>query len=205
MHRISGGLRKTAMEYTLENEYIRIAVSEAGAELKSLYGKEEQQEYLWQGDPAIWEEQAPNLFPYIARLTDGSYTYQGKQYHMEIHGIAKYKKLQVVSEKDELVLELRADEETKACYPFDFVFRIHYRLMERTLCITYEVENQDQKKMYFGVGGHPGFQIPFCPDTRFEDYCLEFDASAAPDPGMIAPMQHSNVTTSYPLSLKKLQ
>lgn len=181
MHGISGSLRKFGMKHTLENEYVKIAVSEEGGELRSLYGKEEQQEYLWQGDPAFWDEQAPNLFPYIARLTEGSYTYQGKKYHMEIHGIAKYKKMQVVSERDELVLELKSDETTKECYPFDFVFRIHYRLVDRTLCVTYEVENTDKKRMYFGVGGHPGFQIPFQKDTEFEDYYLEFASSVVPD------------------------
>lgn len=30
--------------------------------------------------------------------------------------------------------------------------------------------------MFFGIGGHPGFQVPFAENTVFEDYYLEFDA-----------------------------
>ena len=28
--------------------------------------------------------------------------------------------------------------------------------------------------MYFGVGGHPGFQVPIEQDLSFEDYFIEF-------------------------------
>lgn len=47
-------------------------------------------EYPWQGDPAYWSDRAPNLFPYVARLTDGKYYLDGRLYHMEIHGLAPY-------------------------------------------------------------------------------------------------------------------
>ena len=35
-------------------------------------------EYLWQRDEKYWGDSAINLFPYIARLTQGKYTYRGK-------------------------------------------------------------------------------------------------------------------------------
>ena len=35
-------------------------------------------------------------------------------------------------------------------------------------------KNADEKTMYFGVGGHPGFNVPFEKGTNFEDYYLEF-------------------------------
>ena len=28
--------------------------------------------------------------------------------------------------------------------------------------------------MYFGLGGHPGFNVPLEAGLSFEDYCLEF-------------------------------
>ena len=32
----------------------------------------------------------------------------------------------------------------------------------------------DEKTMYFGVGAHPGFNVPFEKNTSFEDYYMEF-------------------------------
>lgn len=135
------------MNFTLENENLSIVVSEQGGELQSIYGKKEQQEYLWQGNPEIWSDRAPNLFPYIARLTNGMYTYQGKTYQMQIHGFVMYRALNGTKNDNELCFELRADEETYKQYPFQFVYRIKYRLEENRVCITYEVENQDTKKI----------------------------------------------------------
>ena len=34
--------------------------------------------------------------------------------------------------------------------------------------------------MYFGIGGHPGFQVPYVPGTEFEDYYLEFGKNVSP-------------------------
>jgi galactose mutarotase-like enzyme len=46
----------------------------------------------------------------------------------------------------------------------------------RKLSITYYVRNDDEKTMYFGVGGHPGFNVPFEKGVRFEEYYLKFDS-----------------------------
>ena len=34
--------------------------------------------------------------------------------------------------------------------------------------------------MYFGLGGHPGFALPFSEDTVFEDYYFEFSEACRP-------------------------
>ena len=54
-------------EYSLDNGVLSVRVSSIGGQLLSV--KKDGKEYLWQGDPAFWEDRAPNLFPYIARLT----------------------------------------------------------------------------------------------------------------------------------------
>ena len=50
------------------NPYLKVKVNTLGGELYSIrdygYG-----EYLWQGDQAYWGQRAPNLFPYVGRLT----------------------------------------------------------------------------------------------------------------------------------------
>lgn len=166
---------------SLENEYLKIVVSEKGGELQSIYGKEEQQEYLWQGDSAIWPDRAPNLFPYIARMTNGTYTYAENIYHMQIHGFVMYRTLTGAKQDEELCFELRSDVHTLKQYPFQFVYRVKYKLQEKNIVITYEVENLDEKEMYFGIGGHPGFAVPFCPNTAFEDYELVFENARNPE------------------------
>lgn len=166
------------MLYTIQNEYLAVQINDLGATLWSVKDKDNT-EYLWQGDTAYWGDRAPNLFPYIARMTEGQYRFQGKTYHMDIHGFAKDMTFKVEQISDShIVFSITHTEETCAQYPFQFCFSIIYKLEESKLSITYYVRNDDEKTMYFGVGGHPGFNVPFEKDTCFEDYYLEF-ASAA--------------------------
>ena len=169
------------MEYTIENDYLKITASEEGGELRSAYDKKGGRELLWQGDPQFWSDRAPNLFPYIARLTEGKYTFEQKEYAMQIHGIVMYAHLCGSVSGEEICFELTSNEKTKVCYPFDFVYRVRYRLENSTLLVRYEVENKDEKCMYFGIGAHPGFLVPFVEGTGFEDYDLEFPRAEAPE------------------------
>ena len=42
------------MTHYIENELFKIGVKETGAELTSVYSKEKDFEYLWQGNADIW-------------------------------------------------------------------------------------------------------------------------------------------------------
>ena len=162
-------------EYSLDNGVLSVRVSSIGGQL--LCVKKDGKEYLWQGDPAFWEDRAPNLFPYIARLTKGTYTVHGKEYHLPIHGFLPAAEMKAEAQEESLlVLRLDADESTLACYPFVFTLRIRYELNQDTLRIAYEVENGGTEDMYFGIGGHPGFQAPLEEGLSFEDYFLEFES-----------------------------
>ena len=133
-------------------------------------------EYLWQGNPKYWEDMAPNLFPYIARMTDKKYTVYGSTYEMDIHGFAKDTVFDAEQKaEDHLLFSISDSEETRKQYPFAFVFEVDYRLEGNKLLITYGVRNNDDKVMYFGVGGHPGFNVPMEEGLTFEDYYLKFD------------------------------
>ncbi len=168
------------MLHTIRNAYMTVTAAEKGAELQSILGADGT-EYLWQGDSRYWGDRAPNLFPYVARLTQGSYYLDGKLYKMPIHGIAPYRDFKpVVLEDSRMVLELRSDEETYIQYPRHFAFRVIYSLKDTVLEITYEVENMDGRSMYFGLGGHPGFRVPLKKGKRFEDYRLRFYGEEEP-------------------------
>lgn len=162
------------MIHTIQNEFLTVSAKEAGAELMSIRGADGT-EYLWQGDAKYWSDRALNIFPYVARLNGGEYFLDGKPGKMAIHGIAPYRSF-TVTENDgkRMVFELRSDEKTLAEYPREFVFRVIYALRGRTLTVTFRCENLDDKTMYFGLGGHPGFNVPLESGKKFEDYRLRF-------------------------------
>lgn len=164
------------MLYTLKNSYLTVKIHEKGATLWSIKDHDDN-EYLWQGDPDYWNDRAPNLFPYIARMTKGSYTLKGNTYKMDIHGFAKdmiFKAKQISD--THVIFTIKNTEETYKQYPYNFYFSVVYKLENAKLKIKYCVNNNDEKTMYFGIGGHPGFNVPFEENTVFEDYYLEFDA-----------------------------
>ena len=87
------------MIYTLENDSLKVQVNSHGGELWSIQTKDGA-EYLWQGDETYWKDRALNLFPYIARLTEGKYMLDGKTYEMPIHGFVNSSDLEVEEHHD---------------------------------------------------------------------------------------------------------
>lgn len=165
---------------TIENEYLRVRISDRGAELSSIQTKDGT-EYLWQGDEKYWADRALNLFPYIARLTDGKYTLEGRTYEMTIHGFVNDSVLSVEEKGgDRVVFQLTESEKTLKMYPFGFVYRVTYELEGRCLKVTFSVENPNGRTMYFGLGGHPGFCVPLEKGLSFEDYYLQFSEAGNP-------------------------
>ena len=162
------------MIYTIKNSKIEVSVEDLGAQMRSIKdaaGKE----YLWQGDEKYWKDCAPNLFPYIARLTQGKYVLKGKTYNMDKHGFLRGSVLKLKEKTStKMVFSLRDSEETYKQYPYHFELKIKYELFENELKVSYSVVNKDHKMMYFGIGGHPGFQVPIEKELSFDDYFIEF-------------------------------
>lgn len=184
----------------IQNDQLCLTVSTLGAQMMSLRSADGI-EYLWQGDPAYWSDRAPTLFPFIGRLTNNSYRYRGKTYPMEIHGFAAKSEFSPVEQGcDYLVLELRSTIVTIARYPFDFTLRIIYALNRNKVEIAYQVQNQGDRHMPFGIGGHPGFNVPLLPDEVFTDYELEFTTPCQPDRVGFTPKVYlSGQDEPYPL------
>ena len=102
-------------------------------ELRSRHGTQ----FLWNGDAKYWRDRAPVLFPYVARLTDGSYTLYGERYSMDIHGFAKDSVFSVEEQSaDSVTLCLHETPETLRQYPFRFTFRVRYALRGWTVNVT---------------------------------------------------------------------
>lgn len=168
------------MLHTIHNEYLTVTVAEKGAELQSILACDGT-EYLWQGDPAYWRSRATNLFPAVGRLKNGTYYMDGQPYELGIHGFARHNEFTVTEKSDSrIVLELADNADTYAQYPRHHVFRLVYTLEGKTLHISYQVDNLDEKELYFGIGGHPGFRVPMEDGLEFSDYRLRFSEKCHP-------------------------
>ena len=88
------------MNHSISNEFLTVTAAEDGAQLQSILGADGT-EYLWQGDPKYWSDRALNLFPYVARLTEGTYYLDGEKHHMDIHGLAPYRRFSLAEKRTE--------------------------------------------------------------------------------------------------------
>lgn len=168
------------MIHTISNDYLTVKISSKGGELQSICTKNGQ-EYLWQGDKDSWNRHAPNLFPMVGRLIDGTYRFHGKEYAMGQHGFLRDNELKVVSEEEnKIVFSFEDNEETLKMYPFHFIFTLTYTLEGNKLSTSYDVKNNGDDNMYFGLGGHPGFNVPIDKELKFEDYYLQFEDNIKP-------------------------
>ena len=169
------------MLYFLENESLKILINSLGAEVKSVFGKKNNFEYIYQGNPELWRGGTYHVFPICGRLYEGKYTYKGKEYQMGIHGFSRDLEHTLVKKTDkELVFTLKPSKETLEIYPFDFTLTTNFILNENTLLTRYTIFNPSKETLRFSIGGHPGFNIPLEKGIKDEEHYLEFDNVASP-------------------------
>lgn len=158
------------MLFTLENEYVSIAVKQLGAELSSFKSKETGIEYLWQSNPDVWAGQSPILFPIVGTVLDNKYRVDGKEYEMFRHGIARRRDFELKEQGDGyLVLTQSWNEESLKAYPYKYIFDIEFRLDGKKLTVTHTIKNGDDKTIYFSIGAHPGFNCKIGDWLEFEE------------------------------------
>ena len=156
--------------YRLNNQHISITINPLGAELQELTHMEHGN-LLWKKDDTLWNRYAPILFPIVGRLVNDQYTVEDEVYTMRQHGFARDKVFEVLEYNETSVTFcLKANEDTRAQYPFEFELRVTYVLIGGMLIISHEVINRDAKDLLFSIGGHPGFHI----EGNLNDYVLDF-------------------------------
>ncbi len=160
--------------HVIENRFLRAEVSDAGAELVSVFDKEKNTERIWTADPDVWNRHAPILFPFVGKVTGGKYRIGDREYAMKTqHGFARDMEFACVGETpDSVTHRLTATDATREIYPYEFVLTVTHRLEERRLHILWHVENPGGERMYFSIGGHPGFLLPR--GVRKEDCAILF-------------------------------
>ena len=148
---------------------LKIKVNNLGTELTSIEfnGKEK----LHNGK-TFWDRQAPILFPTVGRLRDNKTIIEEKEYEIPQHGFAKDMNFETIEKNDiKEIYELKSNKETLKKYPFEFMLNVEYEILEDTLKTKIKVVNTDEKKMLFGLGGHPGFKL----DMPQEEYYFELE------------------------------
>ena len=168
-------------EFTIENEYLKVTVTTWGAQVKSVVRKCDGVEHIWQADKAVWGYHAPILFPHAGKVVDGKIEAKGKIYESSQHGFARGMEHEFVDQtQDTIVLELCANAETLARFPYEFRLVSTFTLEGDTLHHTLTVENLDEAPLPFGIGYHPAFTVPFDDKHVATDYELRFSEMESP-------------------------
>ena len=169
------------MDYTLENEYLKVTITTFGAQVKSVIRKCDGVEHMWQADPAVWGFHAPILFPHAGKVVDGVIEAKGQTFQAAQHGFVRLMEHDFVDQTaDTIVLEICSSPETLEKFPYEFRLVSTFTLEGDTVHHTLTVENLDTEQMPFGIGYHPGFAVPFDDKHVATDYELRFSEMESP-------------------------
>ncbi len=154
----------------LKNEYLTVSIDSFGAEIKSIKSANGE-ERIHQSD-MFWKGSAPILFPICGVLYDGKLHIDGKEYEMKSHGFAKLSQFDIMEFTDDLaVFSLTSNEETRKVYPYEFELVITFKLLGKSIDVSYEVINDSEKNMYFSIGCHEGYNCM----SGLSAYEIEFE------------------------------
>ncbi|WP_267201527.1 aldose 1-epimerase family protein [Limosilactobacillus kribbianus] len=157
----------------IENDVFSAEIDEHGAQLTHLVNKKADFDYIWNGKE--WGKHAPVLFPAIGRSNQDKYVLDGKTYEMPQHGFVSDQDFTVsYHTPNALALQLVANDETKALYPFDFKLTVVFTLLSTGLSVSFTVENDSDREMPYSLGSHPAFNVPINGDGKFADYQVQF-------------------------------
>ena len=155
---------------TLKNETITVEINEVGAEIKSVV-KRGGMNLMWPGKPEVWKNTAPLMFPICGGLKEDKYIFDGKEYTLLKHGFTRNAVFEVLEASDtKAVFFLKESAQTLESYPFKFELRVIYTISGASIKIEYQVDNTDNKTMYFAIGSHEAYYTP----EGIEDYDVIF-------------------------------
>jgi galactose mutarotase-like enzyme len=109
----------------------------------------------------------PVLFPCPGKLDGDTFFHDSKSYSMKQHGFARRKPMVETARGNDtsswVELVLASSHETRASYPFEFLFKLRFSLVGEQLTLQAIVQNtgmQGSPLMPFALGYHPYFQVP---------------------------------------------
>lgn len=181
---------------------LEIQSKKLGAEPTSI--KFNGKEMLYQG--GVWNRHAPILFPIVGKLKNNETMINGKTYKMGQHGFARdmeFKELEKNEKEHKYVLE--SNENTLKMFPFKFSLYVSHIVEENSVITKYKVINKDNKKMIFGIGGHPAY---IC-DYSNGKYKIEFENKEdnikfmSLENGLILKKEAKNILSDNSIKLNK--
>ncbi|RYJ39172.1 Aldose 1-epimerase [Flavobacterium anhuiense] len=156
---------------TISNSTLKASIKHAGAELFSIKDNQNN-EYIWEGNPDFWGKHSPVLFPIVGTLKNNTYTINEKEYHLPRHGFARDMDFELIEKTEsKAVFSLKSSEETLQKYPFEFELQLIYTLNKNSLELEYKVINKGKEKMPFSIGAHPAIAL----QGNFENYAFQFE------------------------------
>jgi galactose mutarotase-like enzyme len=160
---------------TISNSILSASIKHSGAELFSIKDNQNN-EYIWEGNPDFWGKHSPVLFPIVGTLKNNSYKINDKEYHLPRHGFARDMEFELIDKSENrVVFSLQSSTATLTKYPFEFELQLIYTLNESSLTLEYKVTNKGDTTMPFSIGAHPAIALP----GNFDDYALEFEKEEA--------------------------
>lgn len=109
----------------------------------------------------------PVLFPSPGPLADGRFSYGGREGRMPQHGLARRFPFTVLEAgSHHALLQLGADERTRAEFPWDFELTLRYAIEGATLAIEQTIVNRDEAPLPLAFGFHPYFAVPNADKAR---------------------------------------
>jgi galactose mutarotase-like enzyme len=172
-------------EITLANGDAQVTIALLGAEARGwrIAGRD----LLWPGDPTIWSDISPILYPVVGWTRNGEERVKGRSYPLALHGFARFETFAVEAITPDFArLALSDNARTRAIYPFDFSFALEYRLAADALAIAIEVANPGAEPAPYACGLHPGFRWPLGQTGR-EGAFVRFDRAERPEVPRLAP------------------
>ncbi|WP_125722909.1 aldose 1-epimerase family protein [Flavobacterium ustbae] len=159
------------MTTTISNSILTASIKHAGAELFSIKDNQNN-EYIWEGNPDFWGKHSPVLFPIVGTLKNNAYKINEKEYHLPRHGFARDMEFNLIEKaENKAIFSLKSSEKTLQKYPFEFELQLIYTLTENSLELEYKVINNGKEKMPFSIGAHPAIALP----DDFENYAFQFE------------------------------
>ncbi len=171
-------------EVTLTHGQARATIALKGAEARTwrVAGRD----LLWRGDPAIWADISPILFPVVGWTRDGERV-AGRHYDLGLHGFARFETFAVESSDADFVRLTSSDNAgTRAVYPFAFTLAVEYALSDDALSMALEIANPGDEPAPYACGLHPGFRWPLGGAGR-EGALVRFERTERPEVPRIAP------------------
>ncbi len=156
--------------YIIKNNDLTVTISDYGAEVISIINKEGN-EIIHQGCE-VYSSHCPICFPIIGCFKNDTYSFNGEDYKMKIHGFASSALFEVNEiSPNEISFKTVSTEQTLKIYPFEFILTVTYKLDENKLITEYEMKNCGRNTMYYSIGTHTGFKI----DKGFSAYRIRFE------------------------------